>query len=69
MLAVQRAVAKAKAEAKALQIELLDLESDALFEFDSLQDELLEARDNSDKLSRSLHEAEQRRSGRSHVAS
>ena len=63
VLAVQRAVAKAEADSKALQIELLDLESDVLFDFNSLQDELLEAQNETDRVYRSLQEAEQRRSG------
>lgn len=63
MSAVQRAVSQAEAESKSLQLQLLDLESEVLFDFNSLQDELLAVQNMAEDVQRQLEESEQKRYG------
>lgn len=63
--AVIAAVAEVELEAKSLQVQLLDLESEVLFDFNSLQDELLEERGFAENLRRQLEESELKRSAQS----
>ena len=54
-------MAAAETEKKTLQLQMLDLESEVIFEFEELEAELLHLRDSTEELGRQLKESEQKR--------
>lgn len=61
--AVRDAVQVAQQEASNLQLQLLDLESDVLFDFNNMQTEILDLQHAAENLQRQLEESDQKRYG------